>query len=377
VADLLFFAKHLFVAAIVAIAAAGGSRMSNGTASARNSEQDLASIPMAGGGLSRLAIARLKSAGVPVAPLLKRVGLTPELIAEPEERLSVRSQIALLEEAAIALKDDRIGFTLARDFDLREIGLLYYVMASSQTLGDALRRIARYSKVTNEALVFGYREGNRLIINLSYSGVPRHSDRHQIEFCMFAALRICRVLTGQNLVPQHFSFFHHRSEGASEMARFVGTKVEFGADTDEFALNIDARGLPLIHSDHYLNDLLLKYCEAALAGRRGDMSQFRTRVENAISSLLPHGRVLVEDVARSLGMSERTLARKLSDEGLNFTEILQQLRRDLAVRYLDDRKLHVSKIAWLLGFHEVSAFTHAFKRWTGKTPSQMRAAGAY
>jgi AraC-like DNA-binding protein len=118
--------------------------------------------------------------------------------------------------------------------------------------------------------------------------------------------------------------------------------------------------MPLIHSDSYLNDLLLKYCEAALADRRGDTSQFRTRVENAISSLLPHGRVLVEDVARSLGMSERTLARKLSDEGLNFTEILQQLRRDLAVRYLDDRKLHVSKIAWLLGFYEVSAFTHAF-----------------
>jgi Arabinose-binding domain of AraC transcription regulator, N-term len=114
---------------------------------------------MAQGGLSRLAIARLKGAGVPVAPLLKRVGLTPELIAEPKERLSVRSQIALLEEAAKALKDDCIGFTLARDFDLREIGLLYYVMASSQTLGDALKRLARYSKVTNEAIVFGYREG--------------------------------------------------------------------------------------------------------------------------------------------------------------------------------------------------------------------------
>ena len=71
-------------------------------------------------------------------------------------------------------------------------------------------------------------------------------------------------------------------------------------------------------------------------------------------------------------MSEKTLARRLSDEGLNFTEILQHLRRDLAIRYLDDRKLHVSKIAWLLGFHEVSAFTNAFKRWTGKTPSQMR-----
>jgi hypothetical protein len=122
-------------------------------------------------------------------------------------------------------------------------------MASSQTLGDALKRVARYSQATNEALVIRYREGNRLIINLSYSGVPRHSDRHQIEFCMFAVLRICRVLTGQNLVPQHFSIAHHRSEGTAEMSRFVGTKVEFGADTDEIAAlpgDPDPSGLPSV-----------------------------------------------------------------------------------------------------------------------------------
>src|SRR5246127_273757 len=209
---------------VAILPSAGCSRMSNGTSSALKSG-DLASIPMAGGGLSRLAIERLKSAGVPVAPLLKRVGLAPEVIADPEERLSVRSQVALLDEAAIALKDDRLGFTLARDFDPRELGLLYYVMASSQTLGDALKRVARYSKITNDAVVVGYREGNRLIISLSYSGVPRHSDRHQIEFCMFGVLRICRMLTGQKLVPQYFSIAHHRSEVASDMTRFVGTKV--------------------------------------------------------------------------------------------------------------------------------------------------------
>ena len=348
--------------------------MSNETSEALNFEQEL--IPTAQGGLSRLAIARLKNAGVPVAPLLRRVGLTPELIADPEQRLSVRSQIKLLDEAAIALNDDCLGFTLARDHDPRKIGLLYYVMASSQTLGDGLKRVARYSQITNEALVVRYREGNRLIISLSYSGVPRHSDRHQIELRIFAVLRICRVLTGQNLVPQHFSIAHHRSGGTSEMARFVGTNVQFGADTDELILNIGARELPLIHSDNYLNDLLSKYCEAALAHRIGDLSELRTRVENAISSLLPHGRVIVEDIARSLGMSKRTLARKLSDEGLNFTKILDQLRRDLAVRYLGDRKLHISKIAWLLGFNELSAFTHTFKRWTGKTPSQMRTTAA-
>jgi AraC-like DNA-binding protein len=309
-----------------------------------------------------------------VEPLLRRVGLTPEVIADPVERLSVRSQITLLDQAAVALKDDCLGFTMARDFDPRELGLLYYVMASSQTLGDALKRVARYSRITNEALVVRYREQNGLIISLDYSAVPRHLDRQQIEFCEFAVLRLCRVLTGRNLVPQHFWICHHRSGPNSEMARFVGTAVEFGATTDEFTLNGNARDLPLVHADPYLNNLLLKYCEAALVDRRGNESQLRTRVENAISSLLPHGRVVVDDVARSLGMSKRTLARKLADEGLNFTEILQQLRRDLAVRYIDDRKLHVSKIAWLLGFNDVSAFTHTFKRWTGKTPSQMRTA---
>jgi hypothetical protein len=164
--------------------------MSDDTFAALNYERDLATIPTAQGGLTRLAIARLKSAGVPVAPLLRRAGLTPELVADPEGRLNVRSQVTFLEEAAKALKDDWLGFTLARDFDPREIGLLYYVMASSQTLGDALKRIARYSRVTNEALVFKYQEGNRVSINLSYSGVPRHSDRHQVEFCMFEAWTI-------------------------------------------------------------------------------------------------------------------------------------------------------------------------------------------
>ena len=347
--------------------------MSNRTGPDPNS-QDLAAIPTAQGGLSRLVIEHVKRAGMPVEPLLRRAKLTPELIAEPNERLSVQSQITLLNEAAIVLKNDRLGFTLARDFDLRKIGLVYYVMASSQTLGDALQRVARYSKITNEALVFGYQKGNRGIVSLSYSGVSRHSDRHQIEFCMFAVLRICRALTGQNIVPQHFLLSHLRPQASAEMTRFVGTKVEFGAETDEFALNADALKLPLVHADTYLNDLLLKNCEAALADRRADLSSFRTKVENAISSLLPHGRVSVEDVARSLGISERTLARRLADKGIAFSEILQDLKRDLAIRYLDDRNLHISKIAWLLGYQEVSAFTHAFKRWTGKAPSEMRRA---
>ena len=162
------------------------------------------------------------------------------------------------------------------------------------------------------------------------------------------------------------------AEQRNELATFQSIELHSSPASQGRIANwtTKTRELPLVHSDSYLNDLLVKYCEAALTDRN-------TKVENAIASVLPHGKLLVEDVARSLGISERTLARKLSDDGLNFTQILQQLRRDLALRYLDDRKLPVSKIAWLLGFREVSAFTHAYKRWTGKTPRQIRTASAY
>jgi len=114
------------------------------------------------------------------------------------------------------------------------------------------------------------------------------------------------------LHPVQSRQFHHVGKPG-----FVGPAVGFGATKDEFAFNANARELPLIHADPYLNNLLLKCCEAARTDRGGNVSQLRARVENAISSLLPHGRVVVDDAARSLGMSKRTLARRLSDEGVS------------------------------------------------------------
>jgi AraC-like DNA-binding protein len=99
---------------------------------------------------------------------------------------------------------------------------------------------------------------------------------------------------------------------------------------------------------------------------------FRSTVENAIVPLLPHGKARANEIARRLGVSQRTFARRLSLEGLNFSNVLERLKIDLAERYLHDDGLSVSQIAWLLGYKEVSALTHAFKRWTGKTPRQAR-----
>jgi AraC-like DNA-binding protein len=338
----------------------------------QRSIKQLAGLPTAQGGLTRLAADCVRKAGIKLGPLSSRVGLTIDQIDDPEQRISVRNQIAFLEAAAGALNDDLLGLNLAEEFDCRDLGLLYYVMASSDTLGDALKRASRYSRITNEAIVLDYREAPEPTLRLTYSGISRHADRQQIEFCTVAMVRISRVLTGRQLFPQHVSMIHVRSNGSSKFARFLGKDVEFGGNADEIGFPAGSAEWALVDVDPRLNKILLKTCEESLNARNSKRGSFRVRVENTIVPLLPHGQAHANVVAKKLGISERTLARRLAEEDASFSEALQQLKESLAIRYLEDDGMPISRIAWLLGFEEVSSFSHACRRWTGKSPRELR-----
>lgn len=329
-------------------------------------------VPSAVGGITRFACAYAKERGIAVEALLRKSGLTPAQIEQPAVRLSVQSQIRFLELAARAFQDDFLGFHLAQKFELRAIGLLYYVLASSDTLDEALQRAARYSTIVNEGIVLKYRDGNESGIAFEYVGVARRSDRHQIEFWMTALVRICRQLTGRRLPASRVRVAHQRSGDTSEMSAFFGGDVTFGAAVDDVAFPASSTPVALVGADTYLNQMLVQYCEEALARRETNRSPFGLKVENAITLLLPHGKARVGEVARKLGVSQRTLARRLASEGQTFASVLQSLRSDLAKRHLSDEGLSISQIAWLLGYQDVSAFTHAFKRWTGRPPGEVR-----
>jgi AraC-like DNA-binding protein len=313
------------------------------------------------------------SAGIDVAPLMIKAGVTGKQIEDDSVRLTVKGQIKFVELLADALHDDLLGFHLARDYDPREIGLLHFVLNSSDLLGDALRRAERYSTIVNQGMSLRVHEGKELSVTFKYVGVERLSDRHQIEFWVAGLVRGCRQLTRRRLQPSYVGFVHRRKGGASELVRFLGCDVEFGAETDEVAFPGTVKQVPVVSADPYLNKLLIKYCEEARSHRKAGRLTFRVGVENAIAPLLPHGRARADEIARQLGMSLRTLERRLSSEGLTFAGILSELRIDLAKRYLREEDLAISKIAWLLGYQEVSAFTHAFKRRTGKSPREARA----
>jgi AraC-like DNA-binding protein len=330
--------------------------------------------PSATGAIARLAADRVAAAGVDPGPLLRKAGLPLAAIRDPDTRVDAAAQAAFLNLAAEALPDPLLGFRLAQGFEPREAGLLYFVLASSATLGDALARAARYSTIANEGIELQAQAGAELDVRYTYSGLPRHSDRHQMEFWAVLLVRLAQRLTGTTVRPVRVSFRHPRCEGSNQLDAFFGCKVDFTDDRDEVAFTRTAANLTLPGAEPYLNRLLVRYCEEALSRRAPPTSPLRASVENAIAPLLPHGQARVDAVARTLGMSQRTLARRLAAENLNFLGIREEMRRDLARHYLADPELSVSRIAWLLGFQEVSAFTHAFRRWTGMSPTEMRAA---
>jgi AraC-like DNA-binding protein len=330
------------------------------------------SLPTASGAIARAAYARALEARLEVAPLLKSCHLSPQQIKNSQHRIPVKNQIRFLSVVADELPDPYLGIHIAEGIELREMGLVYYVIASSETLGDALRRLARYSGITNEGVRITCREGKDITVRFEYVGVSRLSDRQQIECFVEILIRICRQLTGRSLSPTRVKLAHRRTELPAGIKKVFGCNVVFGSDVDEVVFPRHANSVATINSDSYLNSLLVKYCEEALSNRRVESGSWRLRVENAIVPLLPHGQAKQGEIAQRLGVSERTLTRLLASEGCTFSGILDELRLDLAKSYLREQNLPISEITWLLGFQNASAFFHAFKRWTGKTPKQLR-----
>ena len=333
----------------------------------------IAALRRCGGLLSRLAYERGRKEGVDADALLRQAHLTPHEIKNKDIPLGVQNQIKFADLVAKATSDSLLGFRLAYSYDLHELGLLYYVIASAETLLGSLQRVARYSDVANEAVDLEVKKGDLLRVRPHFSGIARHSDVHQMEFWMASLVRVCREVIGSNFRPIEIRIMHDRREHVREMEKLLGCPVKTGVSVDEIIFSGKSGEYPVITADPYLNRLCVRFCEETLARLGKKTSQLKVQVENAIAVLLPHGEMHFDVVATELGMSGRTLARRLASEGHSFSKILDGLRSVLARRYLTESDMSISEIAWLLGYSEVANFTHAFRRWTGTNPRNARA----
>ena len=128
----------------------------------------------------------------------------------------------------------------------------------------------------------------------------------------------------------------------------------------------------ILNADPKFLDTLRPFCEMAAKERSATAGTLCSAVEREVETLLPHGKATARTVARNLALSVRTQSRRLADEGTTYAEVVDHLRRSLALQYLKEPGISVSQIAWLLGYEGSTSFNHAFRRWTGQSPSTAR-----
>ncbi len=326
----------------------------------------------------REALAELRKHNIATAPLLLRAGLSEHGLERTKnesdglpQRVSAIGQCRFLEYAAEAMDDSAFGLHLAGQIDPRDVGMYFYAGSAARDLGEALALFSRYCRIVNEAFRLTQRSADTAI-EFEFVGLPRHAARHNMEYAVAGICTALRTMSGRNVAPMKVAFAHNRNSDAREFERFFGCPVEFGAPSTVFLISSDALRLPLITADPKLLRVLQPYCDAAAKERNTSPGTLRSAVEAEVEKLLPHGKAKAENVAKILALSLRTLARRLADEGTTYGEVVDQLRRSLATQYLKDPGMSIAQIAWLLGYEGTTSFSHAFRRWTGQSPSAHR-----
>jgi AraC-like DNA-binding protein len=333
---------------------------------------------------AKQAVEALQKHNVATAPLLHRAGLSERDPGAGDgtslrHRISAVGQGRFLEYAAEAMDDGAFGLHLAEQVDPRDAGILFYVASGAKDVNEALTLFARYLRIVNEAVRLKLvRLPEGVAVEVEFVGLPRHSLRHNAEFGIAVILKALREMTNLRIRPTRAAFVHPRNSDLREFERFYGCPVEFGraanegVSSDLLEFSNDTLVSPLVTADTKLLDALRPFCDMAAKERDTPAGTLRAAVETELEKLLPQGKAKARTVAKALALSVRTLSRRLADEGTTYGEVVDQLRRTLALQYLKEPGMSLSQIAWLLGYEGSTSFNHAFRRWTGRSPSAAR-----
>jgi AraC-like DNA-binding protein len=310
--------------------------------------------------------------GIDAEPALSGAGITRLQLSQDDIGLSVASQYRFLELAAAEANDQLLGLHVAAEVDIRAVGILFYLTGASRTVSEALDNLARYSRTTNEALVAEIsRQGDEVILAIRNLEESEEPHRQFFELLALWFIRTLHKETNRDFTLLRVTFTHARNVDLKEVHRLLRCPVDFAQGVDSWVLPQRVTDLPIVSGDSQLLKILTAHADDLLAERHS-VTGLQSMVANQLASLLPGGESRAAVVARRLGMSPRSLTRHLAEEGMTFGDVLEQLRRRLASRYLADDRMSVQQTAWLLGYSEVGAFNHAYKRWTGTAPRRGR-----
>ncbi len=319
---------------------------------------------------AEMAWALLESYDIDPVPLFQEAHIDPKTMSDMHSRISQTTTDKLWRNIAEQVNDPCFAVRLSKLWHPSYMHVLGYAWLTSSTLRSALNRLARYGHIVNQSTKLTFEENDGQLHVVWANPARQQEDYWHADAALTLLVTMCRANYGADLEPILITLKHDKPISAADFFEYFRCPVEFGAKRDSVVLLAETVDKRLSGSNPFLsqiNDQLMVEYLAKL-----DEDDIVHRVKAAIIELLPDGRISDVKVATKLYMGNRTLQRRLEDKGTTFQTILTDVRKEMAVKYIQDSQLTLTELSFQLGFSEMSSFSRAFKGWTGLSPKEFR-----
>lgn len=323
----------------------------------------------------RSLIDYLQERGFDVAPLLAGAGIEAAALDAADHAIPAGRYLKLWDDAEALTGDPQLGLHVGEQIRPGKYGVLGYVMMSCETLGESLLRQLRYQDLVGKSgrseLV---QDGDRC--ELRWHARMSRASRHVAEEHVASWVAFARWILGTpSRNPLEVLFEHPAPQATDEHERLFRCPLRFAQAYTAVVFSADLLRLPLKDKNAQMRRVMDRHAEMLLAQRIRGEPEIAHDIREAIAQRLQDGVPPIEAVAAQLRLSPRTLQRRLGLVRSSYKDLVDDVRRRLALRYIDDRRLSLPEIAFLIGFSEQSSFQRAFKRWTGVPPGRYRESG--
>ena len=305
-------------------------------------------------------------------PLLREVGLSRTMLADPERRIPATAAVRLLEESARLANCDTFGLRMAESRQLSDFGLVSLLLIHQPTLRDALVTTMQYRHLLNELLAIHVEErGRTVVIREEFVPDTGKSSRQAIELALGALYRLCGFLLGPHWKPHSMNFTHEAPDSLLVHRRVFRCATEFGREFNGIICDAADLNFPNPSADPAMAQYVKRMVESLPAPTRNSIA---TDVRKDLYILMPMGQATIEQVARGRGMNVRTLQRRLEEVNETFSHTLNSVRTELALRYMENPQYSLEAVGRLLGFTSPSSFTRWFSAEFAMAPRAWRKA---
>ncbi len=319
----------------------------------------------------RLCLLAAEAQGLDLKAVQHDYEINQSLLSDPYARVPHALVSRLFEELPNRTGDSAFGLHAAERWHAQTLDAFDGAMHNCRTLGDVFTLLSRFVRLMHEAgRIEIERQGDKVRIIERWMP-PATVPRHFSEMVMAMWVLRWRRLSGGSLAPREVTFMHPAPPELGEHERILGMRPLFGAAAHSMLLDAASLEMPVVGAEPVLGRVLERHLQDELS-RLPPPDDLLAAAAHAAREALNDPDINIDRMARRLHISQRTLQRRLRLAGTSFQELIEQARREQALRLLHDQRLTLSEVAFKTGYSEMSTFYRAFRRWTGKTPGEYR-----